>query len=221
MSLFYCFCRTHTHTHAHLLCWKDEKKNPNMSGTLDFIEGDNFTLCATLQFASRQTHSTTCTYSNAQTGTKRHDRARGSLRGATVCVEEGRDPPAAACHFLAVIPMGRVCERVSVSLCAEARFAELSQRGDVSQVCVCVCVSECLRVCVVPLGETEANSGKWIGMEDLARDCGVKMKEFLHSRTHTHPHTCTRTRTTHARIHMHDLSLCFWMHSLSVPLGFH
>lgn len=37
-----------------------------------------------------------------------------------------------------------------------------------------------LHVCVVPLDKAEANSKKWIGMEGLNRDCGVKMKKFLH-----------------------------------------
>lgn len=71
-------------------------------------------------------------------------------------------------------------ERVSASVClsvsvCRTEIAKLSQRGEGSQVCV--------YVCVVPSGETEANSRKWIGMEDLARDSGVKMKEFLHTQT--------------------------------------
>lgn len=74
--------------------------------------------------------------------------------------------------------MGRVCACVSVSLCVEARLQSFHS-GVMCAKFVCMCV------CVVPLGETQANSGKWIGMEDLARDSGVKMKEFLHTHRNT------------------------------------
>lgn len=57
--------------------------------------------------------------------------------------------------------------------------------AEASQACVYVCVCECVRI--VPLGETIANSRKWIGMEGLARDSGVKMKEFFHTCSNSLP----------------------------------
>lgn len=59
-------------------------------------------------------------------------------------------------------------------------------------MCACACVYEL----VVPSGETIANSRKWIGMEDLARDSGVKMKEFFHTLAHARTHANTHTRQT-------------------------
>lgn len=84
-----------------------------------------------------------------------------------------KGPPSCYLPFPRCHPNGAgvcVCECVSV---CRTKIVELSQWGEESQVRV--------YVCVVPLGETEANSRKWIGMEDLARDSGVKMKEFLHT----------------------------------------
>ena len=96
-----------------------------------------------------------------------------------------------------------------------------SRRAESVCVCasagVCLCVGAGLQrfhsgvrrakfVCVVPLGETIANSRKWIGMEGLARDSGVKMKEFFH------------TQRNSLSLFL-PLSFCFRMHSLSPPLG--
>ncbi len=65
---------------------------------------------------------------------------------------------------------------MSVCPCVEARLQSFHSGVKRAKfVCMYVCV------CVVPLGETEANSRKWIGMEGLARDSGVKMKEFFHT----------------------------------------
>lgn len=80
-------------------------------------------------------------------------------------------PPSCCLPFPRCHPGGRrVCASAGVCLCVGAGLQRFHSG-----------VRRAKFVCVVPLGETIANSRKWIGMEGLARDSGVKMKEFFHT----------------------------------------
>ena len=116
-----------------------------------------------------------------------------------------KGPPSCCLPFPRCPPNGpSVCASVSVCLCVEARLQSFHSGVKRAKLV-------CMYVCVVPLGETEANSRKWIGMEGLARDSGVKMKEFFH----------TQRNSLSLFLSSLALSFCFRMHSLAPPLGLH
>lgn len=129
-------------------------------------------------------------------------RGEGMPLGCYSFCRGAKGPPSCCLPFPRCHPNGpSLCVCDSFSVC-RSKIAELSQWHGESQACVCVCL--CVR-CPI---EAEANSRKWIGMEDLAWDSGVKMKEFLHIHSKTPSLSFTLP------------SFCFWMHPLS-PLLTH